>query len=96
MKNLLAVLLSGALIAASGTALAASPGTTGYCYDAQGKKIACAPQYEGRSQATQPDGIDPLWAGAGVLVAGGGLAAGLALSNSGNDSTPFFPFAISP
>lgn len=94
MKKLLALLVSGAFVAASNSALAASPVTTAPCYDVQGKQIACAPRYEGRSQATPVDGIDPLWAGGALLVAGGALAAGLALSNSddNNNGAFFLPF----
>lgn len=89
MKNLAVFFVSGALILASGAASAASPtspGTTGYCYDPQGRQVACAPRFEGRSQAGG-EGIDPLWAGAGLLAAGGGLAGGIAAATSSSGNT---------
>lgn len=94
MKRLTIFLLSGALIAASGSSFAGTLEPTNYCYGPQGQQIPCAPpHYEGRSQANggQADGIDPLWAGAGLLLVGGGIAAGLAASNNGHSNTlPFF------
>ncbi|WP_166140914.1 hypothetical protein [Methylosinus sp. RM1] len=98
MKKLLTLLVSGMLIAASTSAVGAAPVATAACYDGQGQQIACAPHYEGRSQATAHDGIDPLWAGGALLLAGGGIAAGLALSsNNNNSSLPFIAIGgVSP
>jgi hypothetical protein len=95
MKKLIVILMSGALMSAPTAASAASsvvPGTTGYCYDANGQQTTC-PRYEGRSQALGgADGLDPLWVGAGLILLGGGVAAAITLSNNNNTNTGFIPF----